>query len=310
MKKFLKTLPLLAIIVLAMAGCLKDKGFEDNEYGIKNPDASPPAVGFANGKESRSSRAISADATPQTISFVINYTGAAAPTSDVVVNITVDNSIVTAYNTANGTNIVIPPAGSVTIPATVTIPAGQRFVTLDIVIPTAVVLNPNNQYGIGLRITGASDGVAIAGNLKQVLVAINIKNKYDGNYRMNGYHNRTPYTFPYINIPMDMVTSGPSSVLFYWVEAASVGHPIGTAPGAVSWYGPTVAPEVTFDPTTNVVTTVTNSDPAGPVITLFTGAGSFPSRYDPATKTIYVCWNYNNNPLRAFFDTLKYNSPR
>ena len=73
-----------------------------------------------------------------------------------------------------------------------------------------------------------------------------------------------------------------------------------------SWYGPTVAPVVVFNTSTNLVTNVYGSDPAGPPITMFTGAGSRTGKWDPATRNITVDWNYNNNPLRAFFDDLQY----
>jgi hypothetical protein len=43
---------------------------------------------------------------------------------------------------------------------------------------------------------------------------------------------------------------------------------------------------------------------------MFTGAGSRVSLFDPATHNITVDWNYNANPLRAFFDDLEYIGPR
>ncbi len=106
-----------------------------------------------------------------------------------------------------------------------------------------------------------------------------------------------------------METTGPNSVIFYYVDVNNYGHPIGVGPGVYSWYGTAISPEITFDLATNNVTSVRNVLGTTP-ITLFTGPGSFPSRYDPVTKTIYVSWNYAGNPLRAFFDTLTYIGPR
>jgi len=125
-------------------------------------------------------------------------------------------------------------------------------------------------------------------------------------YNLTGYHNRVPYTFPY-QTTMHMVTSGPNAVYFFWPLVGGVGHPIGIGPNnALSWYGPVVAPVVVFNTSTNLVTNVFGSDPAGPPITMFTGAGSRLSKWDPATRNMTVDWNYNNNPLRAFFDDLQY----
>jgi hypothetical protein len=79
----------------------------------------------------------------------------------------------------------------------------------------------------------------------------------------------------------------------------------------LSWYGGGIAPVVEFDPNTNEVERVFNNPPNATVITKFTLAGVVNSnKYDPATKKMYISWNYNNNPLRAFVDTLTYIRPR
>ena len=44
MKKI--TLLALAAITMVSTGCLKDKGFENQEYGIKDPSSSPAGIGF------------------------------------------------------------------------------------------------------------------------------------------------------------------------------------------------------------------------------------------------------------------------
>ena len=177
-------------------------------------------------------------------------------------------------------------------------------------VPSTLTLDPNKSFGVGLRITAVTGNFQIASNMKNLLIEFSIKNKYDGKYTLRGYHNRVPYNFPY-ETEIHMVTAGPSAVAFYWPEAGSVGHPIGIGPNnALNWYGASVAPVVVFDLSTNLVTSVYGSDPGGPVITMFTGAGSRLSKWDPATKAMTVDWNYNGNPLRAFFDDLEYKGPR
>jgi hypothetical protein len=142
-------------------------------------------------------------------------------------------------------------------------------------------------------------------------VQFSIKNKYDGVYNLTGYHNRVPYTFPY-ETTMHMVTVGPDAVYFFWPLVGGEGHPIGLGPNnAMSWYGPCVAPYVKFNTTTNLVTQVYNGSAAACTpITLFTGAGSRLSKWDPATRDMTVDWNYGGNPLRAFFDDLEFIRPR
>jgi hypothetical protein len=78
----------------------------------------------------------------------------------------------------------------------------------------------------------------------------------------------------------------------------------------MSWYGPAISPVIVFNQADDKVTNVYNNPPNATVITMFTGAGSRESKYNPATKAITVDWNYNGNPLRAFFDDLTYISPR
>jgi hypothetical protein len=171
-------------------------------------------------------------------------------------------------------------------------------------------LDPNSAYGVGITISSASNGYQVAANMNKMMIIFSVKNKYDGAYNLTGYHNRVPYNFPY-ETEMHLVTTGPSSVIFWWPEVGGVGHPIGIGPGnSMSWYGSTVAPQITFDPATDLVTSVVGTDPGGPPITLFTGAGSRLSKFDAATRHVTVDWNYNANPLRAFFDDMAYLGPR
>lgn len=137
-----------------------------------------------------------------------------------------------------------------------------------------------------------------------------VANYYDGKFKMSGYHNRTPYNFPYIDIPMEMVTIGLNEVAFYWPAAASFGHPFGIGPNnELSWYGPTICPVIKFDLVTNEVIDVYSNGSPTP-INMYSGNIPTHNHYDPVTRKIYVAWQYNNNIERAFFDTLTYIGPR
>ena len=189
---------------------------------------------------------------------------------------------------------------------TFTMKPGEFAKQIYINIPNATVLNPSALYALAFTITTVDAGGKIA-TAKSILVEIGAKNAYDGAYTLKGRHNRTPYDFPYLTT-MHMVTTGASSVIFYWPDVSGPGHPIGTGPDPVadiSWYGSAIAPEVTFDPATNYVTNVRNTGGATP-IDIYAGAGSGQGRFEPATKTMYVYWRYNANDLRGFMDTLTY----
>jgi hypothetical protein len=303
----------LALLSLTLTGCLKDKGFENYQYGINDPDTQPPGIGFPLAAKPINGVGLDVSGSPQEVKemFFVNLNaGNPAPTAVTVTLEIKSAELLGAYNTANGTNIQVLNPSLYTFPLTVTIPAGARNIDIPFIVPSTLTLNPNAAYGVAIRIASVSGNYVIAENLRNLLVQFSIKNKYDGVYNLTGYHNRVPYTFPY-QTTMHMVTSGPNAVYFFWPLVGGVGHPIGLGPNnSMSWYGPTVAPVVVFNTTTNLVTNVFGSDPAGPPITMFTGTGSRLSKWDPATRNMTVDWNYNNNPLRAFFDDLQYQRAR
>lgn len=227
-----------------------------------------------------------------------------------------DDAILPKYNLENETEFVPLPANlGIVSPAisggqiTLNFAAGDQGMPITIDIPNSGNFDFSKHYALAFRVASVSGTGTLSAAAKDTIVCeILAKNKYDGLYLLKGVHNRAPYTFPY-ETEMQMQTRGASSVAFYWPEAGSAGHPIGIGPGETSWYGAAIAPVIVFDPVTNLITDVFNAGGATP-ITKFTGAGANSNKYDPATKTIYVSWNYNNNPLRAFFDTLTYIGPR
>jgi len=270
--------------------------------------------------------AVDAAAIPQYASaFEIrkDANNAAALNTPSIVILRKDDAILTKYNAAEGTSFIPLPSSLMNtsfVPAadgtiTLNYAAGEFSKSMDYTIPNASIFDFTKQYALGYRIESVSgSGIIAKGGVDTIVVQVLAKNKYDGKYLLKGVHNRVPYNFPYKQI-MEMHTTGASSVAFYWPAPDgpnSVGHPIGTGPDIVndvSWYGAGIAPVVVFDPVTNLVTNVYNTGSATP-ITKFTGAGANSNKYDPATKTIYVTWNYNNNPLRVFTDTLSYIGPR
>jgi hypothetical protein len=227
-----------------------------------------------------------------------------------------DDAILPEYNRVNETEFIPLPANLGTVsPAisggqiTINFAAGDLGKPITIDIPNSGNFDFTKNYALAFRVVSVSGTGTLSAAVKDTIVCeILAKNSYDGLYLLKGVHNRDPYTFPY-ETNMQMQTRGASSVAFYWPEAGSAGHPIGVGVGETSWYGAGIAPVIVFDPVTNLITNVYNAGGAT-VITKFTGAGSNANKYDPATKTIYVSWNYNNNPLRAFFDTLTYIGPR
>jgi len=311
MKLFsIKTALFATAIVCTLSSCLKDKEVDEGRMGIivnesmKLVEIAGPANGLVNVDLVGSNN----DTTVNIV--VVKLASAALPTNDIQVTLALEPAIVSDYNSQHGTNYVVPNASLYSIPSlTVTIPKGSREGYLQL------KTKPNNLFGsayaLGVRVVSTSDpSITISGNYGKQVVALTIRNKYDGRYQLKGYHNRPTLDFPY-DQEVHMVTQGASSVIFYWPKVTAFGHPIGTGPGGVSWYGTAIQPVVTFDPATDIVTNVFNNPPNTTPITRYDGAtGSNVSRFEPATRRIIVHWNYNNNPARAFFDTLTYIGPR
>lgn len=303
MKKLSLIFSLVSVVLLS-TGCLKDKGFDDQDYGIQVSEIK--AVAFPQTSKSPVTVGITAAATPVEVNGpLLSLEESGVPSADVHVKLEYDQALVTSKG------LEPLPAGTFTLSSMdVTIPAGSKTLGgLKLTITKSNELDPNIKYGVGFKIVSVDQGYKIAANQSQMIIAFAIKNKYDGVYNLKGYHNRDPYTFPY-DTEIHLVTTGPSSVIFYWPEVESNGHPIGVGVGSLSWYGDGISPVIEFDKATDLVTRVYNNPPNSTVITMFTGAGSRLSKYDPATKSITVDWNYSGNPLRAFFDDLTYIGPR
>lgn len=319
MKRILSISLILATFSFAFSGCLKDKGFDNHTYGINDPDTQPPGVGFPRAASAKYTVGVNLSSSAQVVNGVVyvNLESGNPASSDVTVTFTLNDGLRTAYNTANGTNILAMPPALFSVALSLTIPAGQRNAEVPINLPSTSTLDPNNSYGIGITISSVTGGYIIASNLKNLFIEIGLKNRYDGRYNLKGVHNRTPYTFPF-ETGVEMWTTGPSSVAMFWPAGGDFGQPIGVGPGSVNWYGSAVSPNFQFDPVTNLCTGVTgmpanavtldmvtfdntpDSNPDGPIV----------NRYDPATKTMYLTYQYNGNNLRRFYDTLRYLGPR
>lgn len=319
MKKILSTSLLVAAMAVAFTGCLKDKGFDNHTYGINDADSQPPGVGFPKAVSAKNSVGVDLSPTSQNVNDLVfvNLESGTPASSDVHITLAIDDAIRVAYNNANGTNIIQLPASAYSLALNLTIPAGQRFVQVPLVLPNTSVLNPNDTYGLGVKITAVDGGYRIAENLKNLFIEIGLKNKYDGVYRLQGIHNRTPYIFPF-DTEVEMWTTGPASVAMFWPDGGDFGQPIGVAPGVPNWYGNAVSPNFHFNPATNECINVTLQVGAAVTLAMVTNDavvdihpdGPLYNRYEPGPKKMYLNFQYNGNDLRRFYDTLTYLGPR
>jgi Domain of unknown function (DUF1735) len=344
MKNIKFTVFLIILFVTVSTGCLKDKGFENNEYGISDPDNTPKGLGFPLGANQSNTIGLNAvSSTNQVINdiIVVNLFDGTLPTSDVKVNLAIDNSIIAAYNTANSTDIKIFNPSRYSIPSlTLTVPAGQRLGQLPINIPSTVPLNLDSSYAIGLKIVSNDGGYNIPSRTEKLLLVFNLKNKYDGVYKVTGtFLDVTNATFTdKYPLEYELATTGPNSVdVKTLINGEKVPGYVFSAGGTSSFFG-NWGLTMTFDPATNAISDLHNyyGDPTKATTGVGTpSGGSGPpnysasnsrraildptgvNAYDPNTKNVKIKYFMiqptsaaGSNPRCMFSETWTYVKPR
>lgn len=331
---FKPTISLVLSLSIFLVGCLKDKGFQNYQYGINDPDTQPPGVGFP--LSSSAKYTVGLDAGTPTLQqvknvFFINILGPTPPKADVTVKVKLNDALRTAYNTANGTSIVAFPASLYNIPTLdVVIPAGSMNGTVPINVPTTVPMDPSSSYGLGLTIESVSGGYTIAENMKNLFLEFTLKNKYDGNYKLEinqqGWaaygitSDNNFYTWPSNSdgTSLFLITGGPTSVRMFddwgfgdFIQVGIAGNPAASYTG----FGAT-APRFTFNTATDELVNVSNDAPddgrgrrfrTDPTVT--PPAGNY---YDPVAKKIYATYIFSQNgrPDMRIRAILTYRGPR
>jgi hypothetical protein len=275
---------------LSLSACLKDSRFVD--FSQVGTLVDLPLAAY-NGAGKLTPEALPITATPQTIAVVVNVASPKPLSSALTVTLAVDQAALTAYNTANSTNFVLPPAGSYSVPnLKVTVPANQRQASLNVQVNTSL-LDPAGAYVIPISITDAS-GQKIS-NYHTILLNVQAKNKYDGVYDYKGYILRAGdpvLSGNFTGLSASAATLGANSIGYNQVWAT------GSQTGGVN------AILLTVDPSTNAVTVTSQVNAS------LTNAPGYNSRYDPSTKTFYVSFVWSTPGTRAATDTLTYSGPR
>lgn len=326
-KKIFSPVLLLTVVTVVFTSCLKDKGFDNHQYGINDPDTQPPGVGFPAAAKSKSDFGLNVSATAQAVNDLVyvNLESGVAASSDVHIALTNTTAAqVAAYNSANGTNIQVLPSNLYNVALTLTIPSGGRNVQVPLNVTNTTSLDPNKQYAVGLTISTVDGGYLIANNLKDLLIVFSVKNKYDGKYNMQGnfYHPVYEPTFAVHQVfKVEMRTAGPNDVSLYWPLYATFGTPLSGGGAPLCCFAAQIL-NIHVDPATNVAT-VYNGDATGVVYDQLLNSGSFgipvnnPSVWDDANKTFKIAFGYNlfNGGLvtgssRAWNETLTRTGPR
>lgn len=259
----------LAIASLSMAGCLKDQPYEDQEIQSTRPEGTPKIIemkisatntkNFVSLAYDNSNNDTVVNAVPIHLS-----TGGVAP-EDINVTLELKPALVKTYNDSNKTAFDVPPSSLIAIVnPVITIPKGSSTGYLQVKFKPSSIIGHDYAYGLAISSVDKA-GYTISGNLGSGVVAILIKNKYDGTYKVEGTMvdgvrpdlssvPGDPYPFE-----IELRTTGANSVAM-WGKGIDYGHFIATG----SYYG-SFSPNFTFDPATNKIISVTNKfgQPAG-----------------------------------------------
>ena len=308
----LKFLGALSLISVLMISCLKDKGFEDGEYGLGEIEGKELiTIPFAKNAENAVALELK-DEMQEVDLFSANYDFESPAPQDITVTLERNDALIP-------TGFLLLPSSVYTIPTyDVVIPKGQRLSSVLKMRINTVTLDPAEAYAIGFSIKSVSkSGVTIASNLRNVLFTISLKNKYDGVYTVNGplvdVANASITQWP--NWTAHLVTTGPSScVVVDMTYTGFEAHPIKAA-GASSYYG-AFGMEFHFDPATDKIIDVTS--PYAPAANT-RDAEIDPSGlnfWDPATQDIKVKYFMMqpsvvaSGPRVTFDETFTYKGPR
>jgi hypothetical protein len=255
--RFIKIITLSATSAMLLASCVKSK---DINF-VNQATPSPNIVDFPNQRE-----AASLDIVPTPTIYTI-YVEASSQDNNLpatTVTIAKDVALVTSTKVdPNDTSAgakkfeFLPDSAYTLVATTSTVDPVTHQAPFQLKINSSKI-DLTHDFAVGFDITSTSSGIPISDNKKKILVSVLAKNKWDGEYTLDGTlvdylapaNSSTPGDpYPY---NVYLVTTGPNTDVMI-IPPNTYFHLI--AGGAV--YGE-VCPIFTFDGTTNKVTAVHN----------------------------------------------------
>lgn len=190
---YMKSTLLLFVVVAMFSSCLKDDSRYVNFAGSKPLIEFPAATGVA-GTGIFQSVGLDIKSTPVPVNILVNVAAPNPLNTSLTVKVSLDQTALTTYNTANGTNYILLPAADYASTFSVTIPANQNSANLVVNVSSNLIDPSITTYVLPLTITDGG-GQQIS-NYKTVLYNIQAKNPYAANYTVTGYkfHPSAPHT--------------------------------------------------------------------------------------------------------------------
>jgi hypothetical protein len=191
MKLYIKISLALAALSFGMAGCLKDKPYDDQQIQSNRPVGTPRIIEMAIAVTNSTNFISFAfdNVNKDTVAALvpINLATADAAGEDINVTVQLKPSLVDDYNNANSTSFEVPATTQIAVVNNVvTIPKGSHTGYMQVKFNPAGIIG--HAYALGLTIASVDkQGYTISGNMGSGVVAIATKNKYDGLYHAVGY---------------------------------------------------------------------------------------------------------------------------
>jgi len=318
LKNIKKPLILGSLVSVALTGCLKDNYYDTHQsQAFSGGTTQVISLGLnVTSADNVALLAYNNSDNDTTVNLVpVELGGPNAASQDVVVTLENADDIVDSTNTADGSDFALN-TGQIVIPSfQVTIPAGQRIGYLKATFKPSSLIGTT--YGLGFRIVSVAQQGYVIGNLSHGMAIVLIKNKYDGKYRLtqksvgwgaySGFADGVSYVWP---SAMGFRTKG---ALTNGFENPSSGilQPMFLVGGGTSALGAT-DPAFTFDASDKLVSVTNDAPDDGRGRQFVINPAVTDSRYDPATKTIYMACigSQNGRPPNYLYDTLVYIGPR
>jgi hypothetical protein len=280
----------VALLATALTSCLKDKNIEeDQKYGIINLDAKK-IIELSSDDSHAKTTGLAFVNRDTVLNFVaVRLAANEVASEDINVTLTTASSatLISDYNTKNGTNLVAFPSNLYTMQGgglIVTIPKGQREAYVQIKVNPST-FDPSSTYAIGYTIASVDKpGYTISQNFKSFVAIVGAKNDYDGRYAVTG--TLVDANGLYIGVyptEIDLITVSGNQVIYYQHEIDYPNYVVeAIATGGLANTG--IRPKITFDLNTDKVTSIVrNSDNAAMVV------GTI-SKFNRADRSLDIEW--------------------
>ena len=290
----------MALVSLGMAGCLKDKDYDDGKIQSTTPGGNQNIVEMrisANNTKNFVSLAYSNSNNDTTVNLVpITLVTGNAP-EDIHVTLDLKPDLVKVYNDSNGTQFDVPTTSLVTIVSNVvTIPKGSNTGYLQVKFKPSNLIGLELAYGFAISSVDKPNYV-ISGNLGSGVVAILIKNKYDGIYHATGH-------FAHPSSPRDIDEEKEEVITASGNSVTKELGDLGSGTKIVITINPDNSVTITPGEGTSGTTAAVGNfiDVTRP---------EYNNTYDPATKTFMLSYGYPlPAPTRTITEKLVYTGVR